>query len=176
MDNRWIQTYTGRRFYPLDPSPHDIDIEDIAHALSMKCRYAGHTDVFYSVAEHSVHVSDLVAPQNRLWGLLHDASEAYSADIPSPIKSAFPEWKAMEDRIMRAVCERFGLSPEEPPQVKRFDVAMLGVERDALFGIKRDDWVRVESIFNPPRIVGMSPQTAKSEFLHRFSQTVFTCS
>ena len=53
----WAQTFTGRQFFPLDPDPQDIDIVDIAHSLAMQCRYNGHTDRFYSVAEHCVHVS-----------------------------------------------------------------------------------------------------------------------
>src|SRR5690606_5290032 len=76
----WMQTFTGRAVYPLDLRPDDIDIQDIAHALSMQCRYAGHTRQFYSVAEHSVHVARWCrqyGPAAALEGLLHDATEAY---------------------------------------------------------------------------------------------------
>lgn len=64
----WIQTFTGRRFWPLDPRPEDVCIEDIAHALSLKCRFGGHCTRFYSVAEHSVHVSNYVPAEFALWG------------------------------------------------------------------------------------------------------------
>jgi hypothetical protein len=77
----WIQTVSGRQFWPLAPKAEDVDIGDIAHALAMKCRYSGHTQKFYSVAEHSVHISlallrDGWNPTTALWGLLHDAAEA----------------------------------------------------------------------------------------------------
>ena len=78
----WIQTYTGRQFWPLDPRIEDIDIHDIAHALSHQCRYSGHCLRFYSVAEHSVLLSHHVAGEHMLWALLHDAWEAYLAAIP----------------------------------------------------------------------------------------------
>ena len=78
----WLQTYTGIQFWPLDPRPEEIDIQDIAHALSLLCRFNGHCQRFYSVAEHSVHVSTILAPEFGLWGLLHDAAEAYLSDIP----------------------------------------------------------------------------------------------
>ena len=61
----WIQTYSGKKFYPLDPRPEDIDIRDIAHALSLNCRFNGHCRCFYSVAEHSVGVSSSQSPDAR---------------------------------------------------------------------------------------------------------------
>jgi len=73
----WIQTFTGRRFRPRNPAPDDFDIRDVAHALSLLCRFNGHCRVFYSVAEHSVRVSRICPPPAALWGLLHDLGEAY---------------------------------------------------------------------------------------------------
>src|SRR5438128_12538670 len=81
----WMQTYTGRAFYPLDPRLDDICIEDIAHALSMLCRYGGQCQEFYSVAEHSVLMSYAVNPQHALWALLHDATESYMGDLIRPL-------------------------------------------------------------------------------------------
>jgi hypothetical protein len=72
----WMQTFTGRRFWPLDPRGEDVLIEDIAHALSLLTRYGGHCTRFYSVAEHSVLLARAATPENALWLLLHDASEA----------------------------------------------------------------------------------------------------
>src|SRR5690606_29748913 len=94
----WMQTFTGRRFWPLDPRPDEICIEDIAHALSMQCRYAGHCLSFYSVAEHSVLLSQHVAEPFRRWALLHDASEAYLVDVPRPIKGDLSNYRAVEAR------------------------------------------------------------------------------
>ena len=78
----WIQTFSGGRFWPLDPRPEDVYIGDIAHALSMKCRYAGHTTFFYSVAEHSVHVCRHAPAEHKLWALLHD--EGRQVFLPHP--------------------------------------------------------------------------------------------
>ena len=86
----WVQTVTGKAFYPLKPDPSLISIEDIAWALSMQCRFAGHVLHFYSVAEHCVYISNSVPMEDALWGLLHDATEAYLTDVPRPLKPLMP--------------------------------------------------------------------------------------
>ena len=85
----FLHIATGHIF-PLDPDPSDIDIQDIAHALSNNCRWTGHVKSFYSVGQHSVLVSQIVEPENALAGLLHDASEAYLSDIARPVKYSEP--------------------------------------------------------------------------------------
>src|SRR4051812_20612492 len=87
----WMQTYTGRAFWPLDAQPEDVDPLDIAAALSMLCRYGGHVSRFYSVAEHCLLMSEAVAPEHALWALLHDATEAYMGDMVRPLKRQMPE-------------------------------------------------------------------------------------
>src|SRR4051812_6540197 len=82
----WMQTISGKAFFPLDPRPADVDIQDIAHALAFQCRFGGHVKEFYSVAEHSVRVSLICAHEDAKWGLLHDATEAYLSDIVRPVK------------------------------------------------------------------------------------------
>jgi len=134
----WIQTYTGRAFEPLNPDPDDIDPLDIAHALSMVCRFTGHTRRFYSVAEHSVRVSWLVeemgGPMAGLCGLLHDASEAYIADVARPLKHSptMAPYRAVEARIQDVVLYHFGITPQEWNEhhgaVKRADNVMLATE------------------------------------------------
>src|ERR1019366_9954250 len=84
-DDGAIRTYSGVRFKPLDPDPA-VGISDIAHALANQCRFGGHSSAFYSVAQHSVRVSEICAAEDALWGLLHDASEAYLVDVPAPLK------------------------------------------------------------------------------------------
>ena len=165
----WLQTYTGRCFWPLDPRAEEIDIEDIAHSLAMKCRYGGHVLRFYSVAEHSVLVSQHVPQDFAFWALLHDAAEAYSADVPRPLKRNMPDWKPMEARIMRAVCERFGLPASEPAAVSAVDFAMTTDERAALMTACRRDWGEL------PAPVGaaircLAPSDAESLFLARFAE------
>src|SRR5690349_636686 len=106
----WMQTFTGRQFYPLDPRLDEIDPLDIAHALSMICRYGGHTKHFYSVAEHCLLMSHAVAPEYALWALLHDATEAYVGDMVRPLKHHMPDYRQIEDNLMEVIAERFGLS------------------------------------------------------------------
>lgn len=126
----WIQTYSGVAFYPLDPRPEEILIEDIAHALAMQCRFTGHVKRFYSVAEHSVHVSRLCPAEFALWGLLHDASEAYLCDVARPVKRmpGMEGYRAAEAKLMDNITARFGLDPDEPAGVKLADTTMLGIE------------------------------------------------
>lgn len=172
MNDTWIETFTGRRFYPLDPRPLDIDIEDIAHALSMICRFTGHVRQFYSVAEHSVRVSRACCHQDALWALLHDASEAYVADMSRPLKHA-PEmyaYRSVEKRIMDAVTERFGLSPVEPPSVKDADNRLLVTEKRDLMP-PSPDWEVFASIEPLATVIKpWTPATAEFEFMFRFHQ------
>lgn len=162
----WIQTYCGNRFWPLDPRPEEVHIMDIAHALSMKCRYNGHAKRFYSVAEHSVLVSQHVPPEHALWGLLHDAEEAYLPDIPRPVKKHLPFWKDISDPVQRAVCEAYNLPPNEPPVVKEIDYAICADEKLVLMA----DGPAWEGLGAPigADIQCLSPSEAKADFLYRF--------
>lgn len=138
----WMQTFTGRRFYPLSPRPEDVDPVDIAHALSLLCRYGGHVDRFYSVAEHCVLMSRAVAPEHALWALLHDATEAYVVDVPRPLKRSLPGYKDIESVVMVAIVERFGLpSVFMPDQVHDADNRILLTERNALMSASSEPWV-----------------------------------
>lgn len=131
MDNgrrgRYITTYTGIHFWPLDPRADEVNIDDIAHSLSMQCRFNGHIGKFYSVAEHSVRVAAECEEENRLCGLLHDASEAYLCDIPTPFKKELPDYLEYEEKVQNVVYNRFGIL-EEPADVKKIDKVMLVTE------------------------------------------------
>lgn len=165
-NGQWMQTYTGRQFWPLDPRPEEIFIEDIAHALSMQCRYAGHCKKFYSVAEHSVILAEYVPAPFKLWALLHDASEAYLTDIPRPLKGDLAGYRALEDRVMLAVCQRFGLSDDMPSIVAEADDRIIGDERSNL----SNPWV--EWTYSPKplgvRLHHWSPEMAEQVFLGVF--------
>ena len=166
----WIQTYGGKQFWPLDPRPEDIDLVDIAHALSMLCRFTGHTKRFYSVAEHSVHVSMRCAPTDALWGLLHDASEAYLVDLARPVKRQ-PQMSAYRDAeasVMRAVCAHFGLPSIEPRSVKEADNRMLYTEARDLMAPVHPKWTWAAEPYPDLEIVGAEPAAAKVMFLERF--------
>jgi hypothetical protein len=136
----WMQTATGRQFWPMDPRPHEVFIEDIAHALSMICRFGGHCRRFYSVAEHSVLIARAAASEHKRWALLHDASEAYIGDQIRPLKKHLAAYREAEQKIMRAICVRFGLHLDQPASVKALDLALLMDERD-------------QSMAEPPAVV-----------------------
>ena len=172
----WIQTYTGVRFYPLDPRPEDIFIDDIAHALSMKCRFNGHTNKFYGVAQHSLLVSLECEkrypkyPNLWLWGLLHDAAEAYLPDIPRPLKREnIGVLKKAEQLIMKEVAKLFQLAPKtEPYLVKEIDNAILANEAIQLMKQPIDDWYLPTPPLENCNITPTSPEHSKVEFLGRF--------
>ncbi len=140
----WIQTFTGRQFWPMDPRPEEICIEDIAHALSMQCRFSGHTLRHYSVAEHCIRVSEIVEGKElQLKALLHDASEAYLVDIPSPLKRlpAFALYREAESRLEKMIFRKFGLSEEMPEEVKHADLVLLATEKLNLMGKEPAPWL-----------------------------------
>ncbi len=156
----WIHTYTGKKFYPIKPNPEDICIEDIAHALSLQCRFTGHTKYFYSVAQHSLLVSLILRDQDRpnsvcLWGLLHDASEAYLIDVARPVKHLpeFATYREAETRLMLAISSKFGLDDKvlgTADAVHEADQMALSIEAHQLMGdvsewdlVKPDDRYRI---------------------------------
>lgn len=167
----WIQTYSGKRFTPLNPTMNSIVIQDIANALSMQCRFAGHITEFYSVAQHSVYVSYLCDSRYSLHGLLHDASEAYLVDIPSPLKKSklFSEYRKVEENLQKTIYRRFGLHEEEGEleSVKHADKLMLGIEAKQLLSL-RDDWGTITDSIPPFLIKPLNPKDAKVLFLKRF--------
>jgi 5'-deoxynucleotidase YfbR-like HD superfamily hydrolase len=134
----WMQTVSGRMFWPLDPRPEDFSIHDIAHALSMVCRFGGHTPTFYSVAEHSCRVAMALLDGHErriaLYGLLHDAAEAYLGDVVWPLKQSrqMEGYKSIEARVERVIFERFMGGDPAPPirdAIKHFDLVLLATEK-----------------------------------------------
>jgi len=126
-----IRTYTGKVFDLKILDPDSICIEDIAHALSNTARFAGHLPRMYSVAQHSVWVAARVPAEHRLAALLHDASEAYIGDMPSPFKKMMPEYKEIEERLMQAIFKKFGLEYPLHPCIKEMDMQALDMEWDS---------------------------------------------
>jgi hypothetical protein len=163
----WTQTFSGVQFWPLDPRPDEIHIQDIAHALSHVNRYNGHTPFPYSVAQHSVYVSYECDPEDAFWGLMHDASEAYIGDLISPAKRFIPQYNEIEVVLMKAVSDRFGMAYEMPESVKKADLTVLAAESRDLFPIKPADW---KLPYPPARVTieRMTPEQAKNLFLTRF--------
>ena len=125
----WMQTYTGLAFWPLDPHPYEIRLEDIAAALSKLCRYGGHCIQFYSVAEHCVHVASRAPDHLKLAALMHDASEAYVIDVPRPLKAWLPGYKEIEKRVEMAIAARFNLPWPLSDEIKQLDERIIEDER-----------------------------------------------
>lgn len=149
-----ISTQSGIEAFPLDPSRFDVRLEDVVNAISNKCRFTGQPSRFYSVAEHCVHVARVLLrihgdPRLALWGLLHDASEAYLPDISSPLKPRvyvctgpdpaprslddLKPFREVEAPIVERVVRAHGLSWPEPKEVKVADAGVFRWERPALF-------------------------------------------
>jgi len=168
----WIQTHTGRRFNPTKPVVDSINIEDIAHALSNQCRFSGHCLQFYSVSQHSILTSYLCDKEHRLDALLHDASEAYLVDLPTPLKNSkgFEQYKVFEKQLELAIAEKFGTAKEMTVDVKIADKIMLATEARDLLS-PRPDW-KTEYEPLPFTIKVMSPDEAKKAFLKRFEELV----
>lgn len=172
----WIQTVSGRKFPLLDIDLDAIVIEDIAHALSMLCRFNGQCERFYSVAEHSVHVSIEIAPNLAIVGLMHDAAEAYLGDVPSPLKGQLRDFKVIEDRLIDAIGVKFGFAmPEagtdEERELKRADKQLLIDEKAAIMAPQPEPWPPgAPPVKDPSRIEGWPPEMAKARFLERFRE------
>ena len=165
----WMQTASGIAFWPVDPRPEDVRIYDIAHSLSNMCRYGGHCTTFYSVAQHSVLVSRALPPELKMWGLLHDASEAYVVDVPRPLKPFLTGYREAEDSVMAAIADAFDLCPRTmPSEVKRIDNAILADEATQIMGPPPRAWTLPE----PPlgiKITPVGPEEARQMFLAEYA-------
>lgn len=173
-DIAWVETVSGKKFHFLDPQPEEIDIIDIATALGNNCRYTGQCRGFYSVAEHSVAVSELTG--NSLEGLLHDASEAYLQDIASPVKAHLHNYKELEAVVMQAILLKFGADYPYGPAIKYADVIQLSTEARHLLPSKGNDW-NWEWIWpeGRPKRFGiiprfLSPKKARDLFLRKYEE------
>ena len=163
----WIQTFTGRRFGVLHPDPDAVDIVDIAHSLSLLCRFNGHCSGFYSVAEHSVRVSKILPPALALSGLLHDAAEAYVSDLPRPVKRQLGAFSDMEDRVLAVIFTRFGLALPLHEAVHHADDVLLATEKRDLMGDGAGSWGPLAEPL-ADRILPLNPGEAERAFLARF--------
>jgi hypothetical protein len=171
----YILTYQKKEFYPLDPKIEDIDIVDIAHALSLLCRANGHFKHFYSVALHSINCaleakargySDRVA----LGCLLHDGSEAYLADITRPVKKHLHKYLEIEDVLQNKIFEKWipNLTEEERKLIFELDDAILYYEFTTLFGESIFDYV--PKLSSEPRFEYIEFSKIENEFIDLFNQ------
>lgn len=168
----WFLTFTGRQFWPLDARPEDIDVRDIAHHLSLTCRFSGACREFYSVAQHSFIVSCNLVPELAFRGLMHDATEAYLGDMIRPLKYSIPQYREAEDALWEVLCERFGMSLALPPEIKEMDNRVLMTERRDLLNPSLHRWSVSEAAFAPllSKIIPWRPQTSEQIFLSKYSE------
>ena len=174
-----MQLYSGRPFFLTDPKVHEVDIRDIAHSLAFQCRFNGHTQKFYSVAQHSVLVSENVPSHLALEGLLHDAGETYVTDLAKPVKvivaGAYTELENVMDQV---ICEAFELKYEDchTGPVKLADKRMVATERrDLMHPSLNVDWGEIgkEGFFPFPfKITPIGPEEAEELFLKRYRKLV----
>lgn len=145
--SEYITTYTGNHINPTNPNPALIRIEDIAHALSLLCRGNGHVKTFWSVGQHCICCAKEAMARGAtarvvLACLLHDASECYMSDVPTPFKKKLPEYEIQEDRLLRMIFEKFlgsDLTKEELDLVKEIDHTMLLYDLKELLGEMTDE-------------------------------------
>ena len=175
--SRMITTFSGRVMNPLDPSPEDFCLIDIAHSLAMKCRYGGHCRFFYSVAQHSVLCAEVArrAGCDPRWPLMHDAAEAYLADIPRPVKSQLSGFEEMENRLLKAIGDWLGLCDPDPlpAYVSVIDDQMISAEwpvlmPDTVVGSFAE--LPAASPVNDIVIVPWSLEEGKAKFLSMFER------
>ena len=174
--NSKIQTFSGLWFDPRYAEPKDILIEDIAHSLSLLCRFMGHCRCFYSVAQHSVIVSEILEAKGYskeiiLGGLLHDAHEAYLSDMVSPVKKIFPEYQIISETIQNLIDNKFGhplLTDEDYKAIKEADMSCFNAEvRDLLLHQEGWQWLKEVSPYEKT-IIPLYPEKAEKKFLERF--------
>lgn len=197
----FIITYTGKQFYYSNFMAVDIEIRDIAHSLSQLCRYTGHTNMFYSVAQHSMLVADKMpgTHEEKLVALLHDASEAYTNDLASPLKAFLQHSETFEhgdgrssycdlqDRITAAVYNRFGIT-EVPSKVRDYDSAAGLFEARGFMGLSKaklegyqfpmkfwELWEPWEPVQFASRNSDREPGFVEAEFLAKFEYLMEAC-
>jgi len=163
-----ILLHSGSYFDFLFPELNEIKIEDIAHGLSMTCRFVGQCNRFYSVAEHSVYVSHLVPEEHAMAALLHDSSEAFLGDVSKPLKNLLSEYMMIEESVERAIFKQYNIPFPLPTCVKEADTIMLVTEQHQVMD-NVDEWVTTLG-FKPAdiNISCWSPDQAKTFFLDRY--------
>lgn len=181
----WIQTYTGRQFHVMEPRAQEVHREDIAHALSLLCRFNGHVDRFYSVAEHCFILSHVVSPKAALWALLHDAAEAYVGDMTRPLKQQMQSFIDVEFAVILRIIEHFKLTEwfangaltDEVQEVHEADARILLNERAALMPRATHNWsvdgLEPLDLAESP-IVGWPPRKIERLYLQRLEELLET--
>lgn len=176
---KWITTYTNKEVSLDDLRPEDFDIEDVAHALSLTCRFGGHSKEFYSVSQHSCYCADLVPDSIKLKALLHDAHEAYVTDVPWPFKEWISGIEEAQDAIDEVMLPKWGLDVGKPGWLKKIDIEVGLAEAKVLMpeGSYRS-FIPYREGYRPTDIPLKSegcwrPDMAEARFLKLFEDAYF---
>lgn len=169
MSRTWIQTFTGRRVNPLDMRVDDIDLRDIAHALSNQGRFTGHTKWHYSVAQHSIYVARYVPIELEAEALLHDSTETYLGDVARPLKhqGMYDEYRSAEARLEKLIAERFNLPYPMTPLIKKWDQRVGAEEAYQLMNADEGwgEWFSQHDRIESLKITKLYPEQVESWFL-----------
>jgi hypothetical protein len=169
-----MMTHSGKKYYPLNPKAADINIQDVAHALSHQCRFGGHSSKFYSVSQHSVIVSKVVEEMTNgdvtmaMCGLLHDAGEAYLVDVPRPVKIELEGYTEMEENLLKVIAKKFNLPEIFNDVVKYADDKVLATEAEWIMSVNSKEWNLPDPCDFEIKPVG--PVAAKTLFLKRYEE------
>ena len=171
----YITTFTGVHFNPVKPDKELLNIEDIAHSLSMQCRANGHYKTFFSVAAHCVVCAKEAVARGYskrlvLACLLHDATEAYISDVPRPVKQKLKDYNSVEDNLSRVIYEYFlgsDLTEEEKMLVKHIDDTVLYHEFLSLMGEKL---IYIDELKSNPEFVYTDIEKTKKEYVKIFNE------
>jgi uncharacterized protein len=163
-----IMLASGSWFDLLDPWNSQFTIQDIAQGLGNICRYAGQCSQFYSVAEHSLHVSSIV-PSYKIEALMHDAAEAFLGDVTRPLKQLLPQYKKIEKSVEKAIFARFGLDYSCLVSFKKIDLSVLAAEQEQIMPAGTDYWTSESEVTPAPIVVNfLSPSDATQKFLETY--------
>jgi 5'-deoxynucleotidase YfbR-like HD superfamily hydrolase len=163
-----ITTYSGIKFSLIDPKPENVRIEDIGKGLSYKGHFSGQTPKFFSIAQHSVLVHDLIPkrarnknPEIAMLALLHDASEAYIGDMVKPLKVLLPEFQKIENRLQSVILHSFGIEEELMNYVKPYDIQAQEIEYNFFYNNRASNGIFYQS-----------PEDSYKEFIEKYNKVL----
>lgn len=164
-----LRTFTGKKFHIFNPKENEVYIKDIAHSLSMTCRFNGHSSVFYSVASHLIIGSKLIKNPFKKEFFGHDFSEAFTGDLISPIKRRSNEFCKMEKKVEKIIAKKYNFSYPMLKEVKEMDNLMFRMElcylmnykTKEIFPITKKDFIIM---------INKTPAQVKVEFMERFNE------
>ncbi len=178
QDTGYIRTYTGKKFYLLNPRIEDISFDDISHSLSRICRFTGATKFFYPVSQHCYYASYYVEKGYELEALLHDGTETWVTDLNNPLKTLLLEYKKIEDNIAKVVAQKFNLPFPHNKQIKEIDTILYNIEVKQLMNggdLEYDKELIREAYCNNKfnnirtlKITPWTPEIAEENFRNRY--------